>query len=413
MESNESQIEVRIKHQIEILNFVRRGKATITELANNLEVSFTATSKIVDELVREGLLIYSSKNKKAGRGRRPLCVEINNRLGVVCVIDFASKDAGIILSTLDSQIIVEEYIPNFGLVTKELLVEVEGIIRKLLNSPEVDKRPLLSICIISPGIIREDDYSYVSSRMINPEDTGKLNPVAHFANAFDVKVEMHNDVRLGCYGELKHGAFPKEIFNGLFIHLGRFAGLALIFNGKIYNGSNNASGETAAYVENSTDPILNNSVWNGKFFPVIEINHRIKELKNEKGMNYEYSMDKIVEDFNNHDKDVTLAVEESAKRNAITIFSLATILDVDYIVIEGQILKLGDSYVNMVRKYISAFSDNDFRARIIISSLKENCEVLGACYKATSIFLFDTLESIAKKRTKSMRFVLDKNFKDL
>ena len=71
MESNESQIEVRIKHQIEILNFVRRGKATITELANNLEVSFTATSKIVDELVREGLLIYSSKNKKAGRGRRP------------------------------------------------------------------------------------------------------------------------------------------------------------------------------------------------------------------------------------------------------------------------------------------------------------------------------------------------------
>ncbi len=421
MESNESQIEVRVKHQIEILNILRREKATITELANSSDISFTAMSKIVDELVQERLLIYSGKNKTSGRGRKPIGVEINNDLGVVCVIDFASRDARIILSTLDSKIVVEEYIPAFGLITKELLNKVEGIIRKLLDAPEVNKRPLLSICIVSPGIIRPDDYSFVDSRLVSSDHIGKVNPVSYFANAFDVKVEMHNDVRIGCYGELKYGVFPKEVFNGLFIHLGHASGLALIINGKIYTGSHNSSGETACYAENSGDEILNSSFWNGRFYPLGEINNRIHELNIEKEgkynsdlkRNFNYDLDKILEGFNNNDKSIVRAVEESAKRNAITIIGLATILDVEFIVIEGKILSLGEHYVNLMRKYISDFNQKDLRTRIIISTLKEDCEVLGACYKATSIFLFDKLEAIAKKRTKSSKFVLDKSFKEL
>ena len=415
MENAGKQNDIRIRHQMDIMNLLRKGRTTLTDIAEYLDVSFTAARKIVDELVQNNLVVYSSKNKTPVRGRKPVFVEINNKIGVVGVVDFSSNDAHILLATLDSTIVVEERIPNAPLITRQVLTQAEEIIRKLLLEPEVDNRPLLSICVISPGIMRADDYEYVSSRVVNPADIAKVNPVLHFSNAFNVKVEMHNDVRIGCFGELKYGAFPKDNFDGMFIHLGISSGLALVFGGRIYKGSNNFSGETACYNWSSDDKALKESFWNSRFFPLWEINQRIRAAHGEdlkKDIDY-VDVDKIVKDYHDGDSVTIDAVRESAKRNAITIIGLATILDVEYIVIEGQILKLGSEYMDLVRQYLSEFSEIELRARLLVSTLKDQCEVLGACYQATNIFLFDKVESITKQRTKSNKFVLDKYYKEI
>ena len=415
METAGKQNDIRIKHQMDIMNLLRKGKTTLTDIAECLDVSFTAAKKITDELVRNGLVVYSSKNKSSVRGRKPVFVEINNKIGVVGVVDFSSSDAHVLLASLDSTIVVEEIIPNVQYITRQVLVQVEELIRKLLLEPKVKNRPLLSICVISPGIMRADDYEYVCSRSVNPEDISKINPVSHLSNAFNVKVEMHNDVRIGCFGELKYGAFPKEKFNGMFIHLGISSGIALIFDGRIYRGSNNFSGETAAYNWKSDDKILKESIWNSKFFPLWEISELIRVShggKKEDVIQY-VDVDKIIKDFENKDEITVRAIEESAKRNAITIIGLATILDVEYIVIEGQILRLGPSYMDLLRQYLSEFSETDLRSRLLSSTLKDQCEILGACYQATNIFLFDKVESITKQRTKSNKFVLDEYYKEI
>lgn len=412
MENNDSRIEIRIKHQLEILNIVRKEKTTITDLAANLDLSFTATSKIVDELVQEGLLAYTSKNITPGRGRRAIFVEFNNDSGVVCVVDFASKDVRVILSSLDSTIIAEESISDFSFLTRDVLIKTEEVIKNLLENEKINNRPLLSICVITPGIVRADDFSYVESRILARGDIARVDPVSYLSNAFGVKTEMYNDVKIGCFGELKYGDFPKESFNGLFIHLGSAAGLALIINGKIYRGSNNSSGETAFYNDELDDPVLKESYWNGKFFPMREIYLKICRLNNIEP-SYSFDTQKIVDDYHNNEESTVAAVTESAKRNAITIVSLTTILDVEYIVLEGQVLKLGQPYVDLLRKYISLYSVNSIKAKIIISTLKEDCEVLGACYKAADIYLFDKLESFAKKRTRSSKFFIDNSFKEI
>ena len=415
METTGKQNDIRIKHQIDIMNLLRKGKTTLTDIAECLDVSFTAARNITDELVQNNLIFYSTKNKSSLRGRKPVFVEINNNIGVVGVVDFSSNEAHISLATLDSKIVADAYIPDVNLITRHVLAEVEEVIRKLLLEPSVNGRPLLSICIISPGIMRADDYGYVSSRSVSPEDIAKINPALYLSNAFNVKVEMHNDVRIACFGELKYGAFPKEVFNGLFIHLGITSGIALIFDGKIYRGSNNFSGETAAYNWDLDDKILKESIWNGKFFPLYEVSELIRRARGQsKGKTTSsVDVDQIVKDYQSGDQITMEAVQESAKRNAITIIALAAILDVEYIVIEGQILKLGQSYMDLLRQNLSEFSENDLRARLIVSSLKDQCEILGACYQATNIFLFDKIESITKQRTKSNKFVLDKCYKEI
>ena len=415
MENTGKQNDIRIKHQIDIMNLLRKGRTTLTDIAECLDVSFTAARKIADELVQNNLIIYSSKNKSPVRGRKPVFVEINNNIGVVGVVDYSSRDAHILLATLDSKIVVEETIPDVRFITRQVLIQTEEIIRQLLLDPKVNGRPLLSICVVSPGIMRADDYEFVSSRVVNPEDITKVNPVLHFSNAFNVKVEMHNDVRIGCFGELKYGVIPQDSFDGMFIHLGIGSGVALIFGGRIYRGSNNFSGETACYNWSSDDKVLKESVWNGRFFPFWEIDREIskerKEIK-EKEIDQD-DVERIIKDFHDGDPITVNAVVESAKRNAVTIIALATILDVEYIVIEGQILKLGPKYMDLLRQYLSEFSEKELKARILVSTLKDQCVVLGACYQATNIFLFDKVESITKVRTKSNKFVLDKYYKEI
>ena len=415
MATDEKQSSIRIQNQIDILNILRKGQTTLPVLAENINVSFTAVSTIIEELMQNKLLKISKKGKSSIRGRRPVLVELNNDLGVVCCINYASSDVRIVLATLDSNIVIEKIIPNVPFITKEVLEQTEYELRELLKDPIVNNRELLSICIVAPGLLSSDGNGFVASRAVKAEDIIKVNPVLHFTNAFNVKVEMHNDVRIGCFGELKYGVFPKEFFNGIFIHLGISSGICLIFDGKIYHGSYNFSGETASYVWNSDDPILKESSWNGKLFSLWEIEKRRREKNGLPilELNSRVDVEKIVNDYNANDPITVEAVEESAKRNAITIIGIAAILDVEFIVIEGQMLKLGQQYINLLRKYISDFSNNIVRAKIIVSTLKESCEMVGGCYQAANIYLLDKVESITKIRTKSPKFELDKSYREI
>lgn len=275
MEKLEKRNKIRISYQFEILNLLRKGKHTITELADSLNISFTAISHIVEELEGEGIIKTSNKNKSKKRGRYPAYVELNCDDGVVCSVDFSFLDVRVVIASLQSEIIVEKTIPVVRYINKDTLGQVEACMKDLLKRPEVNNRKLLSICIASPGLIRPSDYEIVFSRRLC--DSNMFHPVVYFANAFNVSVEMYNDVRIGCLAELKVGAFPKKLNNGLFILIGPYAGLALVINGKIYQGSNGFSGETPVYV--GDDDIVAQSRWNSRFFSLLEIERKIRKKR--------------------------------------------------------------------------------------------------------------------------------------
>ena len=140
MDKIERRNEIRIDNQIEIINLLRRGKRTTTELAKRLGVSFTAISNIVDELVKSNLIKYSNKKEVKSRGRNPVFVELNCDDGVVCSIDLSSYFIKVVIASLDSHIIVEEIIPDFVFLTNEHLEQIEQCIKKLLEAPEVNNR---------------------------------------------------------------------------------------------------------------------------------------------------------------------------------------------------------------------------------------------------------------------------------
>jgi len=410
MEQIETRNDIRINNQIQIFNLLRQEKMTISDLASRLNISFTAVSNIVDEMVKDKLIKYTeAKRVKSTRGRNPGYVQLDLDRGVVCGIDLSSRDIRISLCTIDCNIVASDTIYNVPFIEEEHLEKIEIIIKNLLKSEAVNGRKLLSICIASPGMIRHDNFEYVDVYRV--PHFSKLNPVIYFKNIFDVPVEMHNNVRVGCLGELKFGEFPPYNFNGLFAHISYGSGISLIFGGKIFVGSNGFSGEDPSF-KDSVDYVKN--CWNGKLFNIWSIYCYLKQKHNEPiSKDDKVDLPDLVKKFEENDPDVVEAVKESAKINATTIIALCTLLDLDCVVLEGSLLEFGEKYLEMLRKYIQEFTNIKIRAQIMCSSTNKNCATLGACYQGITMFLHHSLEKLARKRLNLQSFKISDSFKEI
>lgn len=411
MEKLENRNNIRLNNQLSIINFLRKEKCTITDLADLLEISFSATKHIVDELVEGGICKYSSKQAVNARGRTPVFVEINNKMGVVCGIDFSGRDIRVVLATLDGKPLVSKSITNVPFIAKEHLELIEKTIKELLAKQEVKGRTLLSICISSPGIINQKTFEYVSVYRV--KDYGNMNPVSYFANAFNVDVEMYNDVRIGCLAELKFGAFPNRFFNGMFIHIGTAGGISLIYNGKIYEGSNGFAGETPLY--NCENSFSAKYQMMNRIYALWEV---VNDINDKNGLpklmpDSSVDLEKLFKNYANKDPITVEAIEIACKFNALTIINLCTLLDLECVVIEGPILKFGPTIVNKICKYVNELSVYSIRTRIIESSLGSDSSLIGACYQAQTIYFHKSLEKLNRKRLKINEFNINPAFKEI
>lgn len=222
---------------------------------------------------------------------------------------------------------------------------------------------------------------------------------------------MYNDVRLGALAELKFGSFPNKPFNGIFMHIGTACGYALIMNGKIYKGSNGFAGEFPTF----NDLDVYSKTWAGRVYGIYDILRSEQEDSpfyvpqgDEKTV-----FENLMERYKNKDPRLLRKIEESIKMNAITIIGLCAALDIEYLVIEGPILKFGKQYVDFLSKTMNEYSKAKIRAKIVSSSLQENSSMLGAAYQAVTSYYLDTLKKLTKKRINREDFKINKGFYEI
>lgn len=410
MEKLENRNNVRLTNQIEILNILRKSHSTITDIADKLDISFTAAKNIIEEMSHAKLVsITEDKQQVNKRGRTPAIVKLNTENGIVCGIDMSGWDIKVFLCSLDCKILCKKEIPSVMFIEPEHLDQIKEIINDLLKQKVVKGKKLLSICISTPGLINEKTLKYEDVYRIPKHK--EMDPIEYFKKAFNVKVEMHNDVRLSALAELKFGAFPSKPYNGIFMHIGTACGYALIINGKIYKGSNGFAGELATY--NGLD--VYSKTWAGRIYGIYDI---LRSEQKDLPFYTPHGDEKTI--FNNlmkryKEKDPLLLckIEESIKMNAITIIGLLASLDIEYLVIEGPILSFGKEYIETLTKYIHEYSTAKIRAKIIPSSLEEKSSIIGTAYQAVTSYYLDALKKLTVKRINKENFKINKVFYEI
>lgn len=411
MQTYENQYNLRVANELKVITALKNGPMSLNDLAEKLGVSFTAISKIVDQMIETNIVRKTSKKAKSlKRGRVPTYIKLDTSVGVTAAIDLSTSDLVVSISDVTGKIIVSDAVTGSDFVTEESLRDLSALIKALLKRPEVEDRPLLGICIASPGMVDKNTGELGFAFKVKSHN--KLSPTNFFFNEFGVPTHLYNDVKLGMVAEKVYGCVPASAENYMFIHIGNACGMSFSFNGKLYQGKNGYCGELTNFNEEEQPKVGDKNYLYGFIYMATKIEELDPTLKIRLPNRYP-DKQKIVNLYNSGNKAVVEAVDYYLLKDAAQVIAYNDLLDMEYIIFEGGINMFGDPAREKFFKMINNLDRGEFRAKILFSSLTDvSPSLLGAIYQANNIYYLNRLEQITNQRSSFGNYDISETFGD-
>ena len=231
--------EMRSINRTAVLDLLRRESPISRALiARRLNVSLPTVMRIVDELLKEGLVQPLSDTQWSG-GRRRTLLEFNSEEHVVIGIDLSGTHMFGAIADFGGNILEEV---DFGHRSREgeenysFLVE---LIEQLLASPKTAGKKVWGIGVGAASVTLHKEGIVVWSHSLNWRDYPLREKLSV---RFSLPVMVDNDVNLAALGELWYGA-GQNMHDMVLLVVGTGIGAGIIINGALYRGAHEASGE--------------------------------------------------------------------------------------------------------------------------------------------------------------------------
>lgn len=206
------------------------------ELSEKIGKSLSLTTKIVTELVAEGLIIETGYAPSSG-GRRPLMYTLKADMMYIISVAMDQFATRIAIMDLHNNFLHKEEISDLNLATHTNVLELitEKLEQCILNSG-VDRSRILGIGIGMPGFV--DSRSGRNHSF--PLTDGSIT--AFLEERLDLPVYIDNDSSLIALAELRFGA-ARGKKNVMVINVGWGIGLGMILDEMIFRGDDGFAGE--------------------------------------------------------------------------------------------------------------------------------------------------------------------------
>lgn len=373
---------------------INDGDYSIADLSKELGVSIPTITKLVGELIEDGILEDMGKQNTNG-GRRPSIYGLNPSAGYFVGIETRKDHITIAIINFKGQVIY--YNEDISFVTENS----EESFRQLCRIAKEN--------IASAGIRQEKVFAYgvnLTGRVNNITGycftffLGEDRPIREFLeDELNAPVFVENDSRAMSYGEYLCGAVngEKDI---LFLNVAWGLGMGMIIDGKLSYGKSGFSGEIGHF------PLLNNDqICRCGKVGCLETGasgyalHRIVMEKMKEGRSSMLSAqfqkgEKIMlKDILDavHEEDV-LAIESIAEIGTTLGRAIAGIINIfnpELIIIGGRVAEAGDYLLYPIKAAIQKHSLNIINrdTKIKFSKLGRKAGAIGACMLSRSKFL--------------------------
>ena len=359
----------------------------ITELAKELGTSIPKVTRILNEMIQEGLLAESGKLESA-TGRRPCLYGLNPDAGLFVGVDVGRDSLMVAVTNFSGRIvcIVEDIL--FVLQNTEDSVQALcQTVQEQLAAAGVDQDKIHGYGVNLTGRVNHRtgySYSYFM---------GEDKPISQlFEKYFGHHVLVENDSRAMAYGEYVN-SFSGTEGNILFLNVGWGLGMGMVMDGKLYYGKSGFSGEIGHF------PLLdNNRVCHCGKVGCLETGasgsalHRIVMEKLRQGRSSlltkafadgeTISLDSIMDAIGREDVLCIECVEEVGATLGRAVAGLINIFNPDIVVIGGR-LSVTEHYLmpplrSSVNKLSLNLVNND--TVIKVSRLGKTAGAIGASY---------------------------------
>ncbi|MCX8019649.1 MAG: ROK family transcriptional regulator [Chitinophagaceae bacterium] len=361
------------------------GAATIPELSRGLNISVPKVTSLVNELMKDGLIINNGKVESTG-GRRAAVYGLAKKICYFIGVDVKRYYINIGLFDLNKNLVkLKEKIPYPLENTQQALSALIQNIKKFIRESGVGSSRILGMGINLSG--RVNHFTGYSYSYFHFQEEPLASIIAHETG---IKTFLENDSNAMAYGEFAQGAVKDEK-HVIFLNLDYGTGTGIIINKKLYYGKSGFSGEFGHI------PFFDNNILCGcgkKGCLETEISgmaliRRVKEkiqggspsLLTKKVKNLQnLKLEDVVEAALTDDMLVIELLSEMGEKLGKALSVLINLFNPELVILGGKLSETGD-YLRLparsaMNKYSLSLVNNDTQLKL--SELGERAGVIGA-----------------------------------
>ena len=377
-----------------ICYYINNGDDTLADLGKELNFSVPTVTKMVGELIEDGIVMDFGKMETPG-GRRPNIYGLNQSSGYFIGVDISQKRVHIGLINFKGDLIDEQMDISFEEThPHERFERLCEIIEDFMSHTVVPRDKILSIGInisgrVNPQTGHSYSFFYFDERPLTEMFEEKLG----------IDVSIDNDSRAMAYGEYIKGRVQAEK-NIIYVNVGWGLGLGVIVNGQLYYGKSGFSGEFG-HITAFENEILchcgkkgcleteaSGSALYRKFLEKLH-NGQSSLLTQQKENEDEITLNDIIDVALQEDILAIELIEEVGNTLGKHVAGLINLFNPELVIIGGTLANAGDYLILPLRSAIKKYSLNlvNKDSSIKVSKLGDKAGLLGASLLARSKFI--------------------------
>ena len=374
--------------------FISEGTESIADISREIGTSIPTITKLVGELIDEGLIEEIGKLGTTG-GRRPSIYGLNPSAGFIVGVEIRWHHISMAITNFKGEIVdFQEDIPYTLESTEESFRAFCTFLKQLVDKTGIDRTKVLA-------------YGFNLSGRVNNETGFSLSyfisehrPISLvFKEELGTCVFVENDSRAMTYGEYICGIADEEK-NMLFLNVTWGLGMGMIIDGKLSYGKSGFSGEIGHF------PMLDNEqICQCGKTGCLETGasgsaaHRIVMQKLSEGRasilsdtlkkNGCITLDDIILALNEEDVLAIEVIEEIGRTLGRAIAGLINLFNPELVVIGGKVSAAKDYLMLPLKSAVQKHSLNMINrdTTIKFSKLGKKCGPIGACMLSRSKML--------------------------
>ena len=227
--------------------FYFSGKLSCTELSEHIGKSIPHVTKLIDELLQEGLIVASGYAPSSG-GRRSVTYSIQPNAFYVLSVAMDQIVTRIALLDMNNKPVTPVKKVELPLTNnQEAIVQLVENMKALIVESGIDREKILGAGIGMPGFVdfnKGINYSFLYS--------GKKTITEYLYDELGLPVYIDNDSSLIALAEYRFGA-ARQKKNAIVVNIGWGIGLGMVLNAGLFRGTEGFAGEF------SHIPLFNNN----------------------------------------------------------------------------------------------------------------------------------------------------------
>jgi N-acetylglucosamine repressor len=357
-------------------------KISRADIARISQLTRTTVSDIVSDLIREGLVSEIGIGHSQG-GKNPILLSLVEDSRWLIALDLGQNQFRGAVVNLRGKIREVVTVPANDREGIEALNLVYEMLNWLISRTT---QKLYGIGVGAPGLINTTEGMVVNAVNLNWKNIPLTNLLQE---RYQLPVYILNDCQAAAIGEKNYGESVQPDKNMLLVNVHNGIGAGIIINGSIYQGDGGFAGEIGHIVVDWEGGELCRCGNRGCLETVASSQALIRQARKEIG-NYpqsliphdpqEITLDAIERAFNAGDTLATNLVLEAARYIGRSISTLVGVLNIQKIILTGNMTRFGTPWLDMIRAMMVNYSlelplQN---TTIEIGKLGENATILGA-----------------------------------